>query len=992
MTNHFQLTPGQRAELNWLRKNPHFVMRPASIREFIGPGYLDEAQTIRPGLMKTLVGIFGEEVDPHWISMKRRAVMTGAIGIGKGQVSTDLVSTPKGWRQIGTLQAGDLVHGSDGNPTEVTGVYPRGELDVFRVSFTDGTSLVVDGDHLWNVQSPSMKMRSGKFHTYDTRTLIKLGVKTDRGQRKWHIPVVDPVQFEGEDDYILPPYSLGALLGDGGLTQASPNFTTEDDEILHELSIEIKTSLGVSCRQKDHNTWCFSNGYTGGTENPLTRELRRLGVWGKAAHEKSIPPEYMRYSVEARKQLLRGLMDTDGWHNPKVKYTEFCTVSKQLAEGVAELVRSLGGIAKIKTKETGYRLAYLVSIKTAFNPFQVERKKYAWSPAEKYRPTKMIDSIEPAGTGEVVCISVAAADKLYVARDYTVTHNTTFASIVLPYMVHWVSCLKDPQGYFKLMKGSRIAFMMMSTTEKQARQVLFDDIKGRVNNSDWFKAHCKYDPKWDTQLRFPKDIWIVPGNSEETTFEGYNILGGVIDEGDSHKVTEKKDYAEAGWDTIISRIDSRFNDPIAEKNKGLLIAIGQMKSANGFMAKKYKQLLEDPDGHAVRMSIWESKGWYNYTEDKQDIQRCRETSPRRSFFFDVRRKVAIPKSEAVNVTDDMIEIPIAYAAAFANDPLKALRDLAGIPPETDDPFISQTDRILLCQQRWTDIYGDRVPVDESSHAPKLADWVRCTDSLKRVVHIDIAYSAKGDALGLAMGHVPELVDIDGEEKPLIAFDLLYRVRAAPGTEVQLSDIRRLIYDLIERGFNIKYVSLDGFNSKDTIQQLTKRKIRSEYVSVDRTKAPYEDLRDAINDMRVAIPKYMTYLKKGDLETVDIAYKELAELTDTGKKIDHPPLGSKDVADAMAGVVYKLMNDSSLRRGARKPSQARITEDNDFDAEAWMRSVQRATTPDQYDVMNPPSYEDFLKRQQQFLAPAKIPSVSFDPEFPTMMPGTSPPVY
>lgn len=555
--------------------------------------------------------------------------------------------------------------------------------------------------------------------------------------------------------------------------------------------------------------------------------------------------------------------------------------------------------------------------------------------------------------------------------------KTTFASIVLPYMVHWVSCLKDPQDYFGLMKDSMIAFVMMSTSAKQAREVLFHDIHGRIDNSPWFKAHCQYDPKWDTQLKFPKDIWIIPGNSEETTFEGYNILGGVIDEGDSHKVTEKKDYADAGWDTINSRIDSRYNDPVAEKHKGILIAIGQMKSANGFMAKKYKELLEDEDGHATRMTRWESEGWHLYTEDKGDIQRKMETSPRRSFYFDTRRKIAIKKADVDTVTDDMIEVPLAFAASFANDPLKALRDLAGIPPETEDPFITNTDRIVSCQSNWSSRFYGRVPIDSTlAHAPILADWVRCSDSLKRVVHIDIAYSAKGDALGLAMGHVPEIVDINGEEKPLIVMDLLYRVRAAPGTEVQLGDVRGLIYELINRGYRVKYVSVDGFNSKDTMQQLAKRKIFTEQVSVDKNKAPYEDLRDAINDMRVEFPPYVSVLRKGDASTVDIAYKELAELTDTGRKIDHPPLGSKDLADAMAGVVYKLMSDSGFRRGATKPGD-RV--DSDFDAEAWLAKANTATL----DPMNVPDFDTFMSNKKQFLSQANIPSVSFAPSFPSM---------
>src|ERR1051325_3227866 len=150
--------------------------------------------------------------------------------------------------------------------------------------------------------------------------------------------------------------------------------------------------------------------------------------------------------------------------------------------------------------------------------------------------------------------------------------KTTLASIALPYMVHWCLCLKDPQSFFGLLPGSRIAFMMMSTSEKQEKEVLFGYIFARINHSPWFKKFPP-DPKLTTQIHFAKDIWIVPGDSSETTFEGYNILGGFIDEMDSHKVTEKKDYAEEGYSTIHSRITSRFG------KRGLLILIGQMKKS-----------------------------------------------------------------------------------------------------------------------------------------------------------------------------------------------------------------------------------------------------------------------------------------------------------------------------------------------------------------------------------------------------------------------------
>lgn len=487
--------------------------------------------------------------------------------------------------------------------------------------------------------------------------------------------------------------------------------------------------------------------------------------------------------------------------------------------------------------------------------------------------------------------------------------KTTFASIALPYMVHYVLCLRDPQDYYDLLPGSRIAFMQMSTSEDQAKEVLFGDIDARIKHSKWFtESDYQRDPAFKNQIRFPKDIWILPGDSAETTFEGYNILAGILDEGDSHKVTQNKDYAESGFDTIHARITSRFQE------RGLLIVIGQMKKGNGFMAKKYDELLKDPHAHVVRMTIWESLGWDKF---------LKPDGTRDSFWYDKKRKSIVPTAVAEVVTNsDIIEIPTVYRPDFENNPEKALRDLAGIPPATGDPFISLVDKVLACRDRWTERYTDPddgeplgSPVSEDVTRPQFAPWFRAQDSLRRTVHIDLAYSANGDALGLAMGHVREMVEIDDELKPYIVFDMLYRVKAAPGTEIILGDVRHLVYHLRdELRFRIKKVTMDGFQSTDSMQQFRKKKLEAEYVSVDRNVLPYHDLREAIYEGRIEFPPYMTYLNKGDVKQVEIAVKELTELTDTGKKIDHPTGGSKDVTDAMAGVTHTLMGDRQYRKG------------------------------------------------------------------------------
>jgi hypothetical protein len=485
--------------------------------------------------------------------------------------------------------------------------------------------------------------------------------------------------------------------------------------------------------------------------------------------------------------------------------------------------------------------------------------------------------------------------------------KTTIASIVLPYLAHWVLCLKDPQKFFNLLPGSRIAFMQMSTSGSQAKEVVFGDIKARVEHSPWFQQNYPYDRNFKNQLRFEKDIWILPGDSAETTFEGYNILGGILDEADSHKVTKEKDYAEQGYTTINSRIESRFG-AIDRSGKthsyGFLLVIGQMKRANGFASRKYKEFSKDPKAHAVRMSIWESFGWQRYMNPD---------GTRDSFWYDTKRHEIIHEILAqVMDSENVIEIPNAYRQSFENAPEKALRDLAGIPPLTGSPFIALSYKIEQARDRWNEMTGN-LPCPVAPDGT-LAKWFRATNNLKRVCHIDMAYSGDGDALGLAMGHVPEMVERDGELKPFVFIDLLMRIQAPAGREIFIGDVRRLIYELKDGlKFKIVRVTMDGFQSTDTRQQMQKRRIDAEIVSVDRQTLPYEDLREAIYEDRIAFPPYMVHLRTGDDTTTEILVKELSELVDAGNKVDHPEEGSKDVADAVAGVTYSLLGDRSFHR-------------------------------------------------------------------------------
>lgn len=364
-----------------------------------------------------------------------------APGLGKGHPVDTNVLTPTGWRRIGDLQIGDQVIGSDGSPTAVTGVFPKGELPVYRVAFSDGASVLCDGDHLWRVRHRK-NLRSGgeNWQTLSVDALLKRGLADLDGHARFRIPMTAPVQVDCGLPRPVPAYTLGVLLGDGCLTLANVKFHTDDPEIVAFVADDLGDGFEIK-RQQDGDKCPEYRVITrpSGAPNPVKDGLVELGLWGKGAHEKSIPHAYLMAPVDERIALLQGLMDTDGSVTAADGHIEIGSCSEQLAEGVKVLVQSLGGTASIGRgpafyyDEDGNRVQcrdrFRVSIQAPNDLplFRLSRKVTARKPRLKYPPMRLMRSIEPEGRAQVVCIQVAAEDHLYVTEDYLVTHNTVMA-------------------------------------------------------------------------------------------------------------------------------------------------------------------------------------------------------------------------------------------------------------------------------------------------------------------------------------------------------------------------------------------------------------------------------------------------------------------------------------------------------------------------------------------------------------------------------------
>ena len=359
---------------------------------------------------------------------------------GKALSMDSGILTPDGWKLMKDIKEGDYVIASDGKPAEVLGVFPQGVTDLYRVTFDDRTSVKCSGDHLWTVKTRDDR-RNGKQRTVKTTDMLK-NVMVENGSRKnYSIDYVKPVEFENilqKDD--LHPYILGALIGDGCFTKNM--FTSADEELIKRFKkLMPKTDMLYKCNKYDYHYKKKEDkrnekGYL--IKCTIEKKLEEYGLNKKHSIEKFIPKKYLYSNVENRIELLRGLMDTDGYCESASN--EFSTISKQLAEDVTELVRSLGGrvvlgekIGKYKNKDgkiVECNKVYRLYIKMPINPYWLKRKAEKFIPREKnIRKYKYITSIERLPDEETQCIYVDHPDHLFVTDGYNLTHNTAIGTM-----------------------------------------------------------------------------------------------------------------------------------------------------------------------------------------------------------------------------------------------------------------------------------------------------------------------------------------------------------------------------------------------------------------------------------------------------------------------------------------------------------------------------------------------------------------------------------
>lgn len=472
--------------------------------------------------------------------------------------------------------------------------------------------------------------------------------------------------------------------------------------------------------------------------------------------------------------------------------------------------------------------------------------------------------------------------------------KTTVALYTQAYQLYLLSCLRSPHKLFDLDSSSEIKVIFQSLKEKLAKAVDYDRFRAMIEKSPYFQRHFMFNTELQSKLEFPHRIQVEPVSGSETASIGQNVIGGVIDEINFMAVVEKSKQAADGgtydqaielYNTIARRRKSRFMK--AGRMPGLLCLVSSKKTPGQFTDKK-----EEEAKHNPRIFVYDKRVW--------DIKPKHYSGRRFRVFIgnEGRKPRLIDDNEVIPAADKHLidEIPVEFRQEFNDDITKALRDIAGKSTLAIHPFLPDTEKVVANFGKVQSVIREPA-IDFTTVQPTARKSAITNTQFPRFCHLDL--SLTGDHCGLSIGHVPEFITLQREGfkemLPKIVMDVVLEIRPPKAGEIEFERVRRILYSLRSMGLPIKWVTMDSFQSADTMQILRTKGFITGYQSLDTTMVPYQITKAALYDCRCWMPEHTT--ARRELLTLERDFKK--------GKIDHTEHGSKDVADSIGGVVYGL---------------------------------------------------------------------------------------
>ena len=354
----------------------------------------------------------------------------------KGLPIDTQIPTPDGFKMMSELKVGDIVFDKDGKQTTIINKSKIHYNPCYKIVFDNNEKIIADKDHRWEISFIKNKVQVS--HIFTTEELYYY-IKNTAKRESWNIPkIYNPKPIDIDDvDLPVDPYVLGAWLGDG--SKVSGNITQSvGSKVWDELKsrgYELGPDVTMFADNKDATETRYIYG--------LSSQLRMLGILNK----KGIPDKYIFASYKQRLDLLRGIMDTNGYYNPKRKRFVMGTSQAWQVYDLRKLLGTFGiksTIFKVTKTCNGKKFsAYDLCFSTKdFNPFLTRNQSIDIGDTNDKSSFRNIVSVEPIDMVPTQCIEVNSKTHTYLCTEsFLVTHNTN-ASI-------------DKESYFDKTKKKR---------------------------------------------------------------------------------------------------------------------------------------------------------------------------------------------------------------------------------------------------------------------------------------------------------------------------------------------------------------------------------------------------------------------------------------------------------------------------------------------------------------------------------------------------------
>ena len=527
--------------------------------------------------------------------------------------------------------------------------------------------------------------------------------------------------------------------------------------------------------------------------------------------------------------------------------------------------------------------------------------------------------------------------------------KTFTASIGIARILYELSCLKDPHKTYGLAKDTNISIVCLSVNEQLATKVVFENISIKIKASPYFQEHFPFEAT-KKELRFPNNVWVAARATTDTSALGLNTISALVDETNfmPNRQASGKDAAVDHAAVIYNSIKRRMKSRFEKKGKlpGMLFIVSSKKTMDDFTARRVRESVNDPSVFVRDYALWDVKE-ENFSKTKFWVVVGNDQTPSRILHDEAEAK-ALSATLPEGVV--LIDVPEDFRPDFERDLEGAIRDLAGCATVAISPFIQRREKIMKAvdpgrehpfsvhtwdPSRRAEFLWDRMvrEVQERDASNAMVTRLRPILNPTAARHIHIDPSLRGDSTGIAMAHIAGWKDVRRrsddsreymERAPIYVVDFMLRIVPPVGDEIILGDVRRLVYDLAAHGYMITSVSMDSWQSADSLQQLQQRGYKASMVSMDTSMDPYENLKTALYEERLVMYHYEPVIK--ELQQLE---KDLKR-----RKIDHPPKGSKDVSDALAGCIFTL---SEQRSSQPLP----ILRGTSYYDDAWMPEQRQA---------------------------------------------------